>query len=212
MLRLGSASIDQRAGRRKVWLAIGIWTVLMQSGCGIFGSGVDRYSISSREHSAELAPRLTVSGYTHRDENTADLYLTDIPLDELRRGVELDRLSGHIVHVHMFLMPRAGRTPIETTAFTSTVTHAVLARGEVGIYRGGGFMAVSGEPGDHRLGGTIQEGTLRLERASPGFLDRLGVSELDASFTVTLDQRLAALLRARLAQAIGRATHTAPHD
>jgi len=184
----------------------------MQSGCGVLGSRVDRYGISSREYSAELAPRLTVSGYTHRDENTADLYLTDIPLGELRRGVEIDRLSGHIVHVHMFLMPRAGRTPIETTAFTATVTHAVLAQGEVGVYRGGGFMAVSGEPGDHRFAGTIEDGTLRLERASPGFVDRLGVSELDASFTVTLDQRLAALLRARLTQAIGRATRAAPTD
>jgi len=44
------------------------------------------------------------------------------------------------------------------------------------------------------------------------FVDRLGVSELDASFTVTLDQRLAALLRARLTQATGRATRAAPTD
>lgn len=182
------------------------------SGCGLAGGAERRYAVRSHEHGLLLDPDLSGRFYSHQDANTADLYLTDIPIERLRSGVSAGDLAGHVIHVHMFVQPRAGRTPIEPTAFNATITHAVAASGEVGIYRGGGFMAPEGRPGDRLFGGGISAGTLRLERATPGFADRLGVSEVQARFKAVHDERLAALLRLRLNQLVTLANEEASPD
>lgn len=163
------------------------------SGCArITGPSGVRMQSSSR--GTVLAPQVTSAAYTWTDASTADIYVSDIPMQQLSAADSLDELAGSIVHIHMFLRPRPGRTPIETTASTVAVQWVVLARGEVGVYGGGGFMFPAGAPGDDTFGGAIKNGSVRLLAATPGFVDRLGAAEFSAGIRAPQDEAAAALL------------------
>lgn len=163
-------------------------------GCTIGGST----ELRSLESGAVLRPDLPLVVYAARDANTADIYLTDLTPAELDPGVPLSELTGNIVHVHLFLVARAGRTPIEDDACTVTIRHAVLARGAMGVYGGGGFLLPDGRPGAGVLRGSIDGTTLRLTECTPGFADRLGVAAFRASIAAPRDDGLARNVAARL--------------
>eukprot|EP00913_Durusdinium_trenchii_P006007 g5619.t1 len=107
-------------------------------------------------------------------------------------------ISGQMVHVHMFVRPKPGRTPIQQTAISATVRHLIIANGQVGMYTGAGFMFPSGTPGDKIFGGSITRADLRLERATPGFTDRLGPAEMTISFGARNDPQLSDELHRRI--------------
>jgi hypothetical protein len=171
-------------------------------GCGrVFSaSGIKFDSIDN--HTA-FSPSIVSSAYRAADTSTAEIYLSDIPLRDLARAESLDELSGTIVHIHLFIRPRPGKTPIEPTASTAIIQAAVLARGEVGLYGGGGFMLPSGVPGDNNFGGSIRGGSVRLLSATPGFADRLGAAGLTAGVRAPLDATAAAVM-AHLFEQAGR--------
>ncbi|MCB9845226.1 MAG: hypothetical protein H6811_04475 [Phycisphaeraceae bacterium] len=148
-----------------------------------------RYELRSIERPVATRPVFRLKAYSFDDANTADLYFTDLERDALRG--DLKSLTGELVHVHLFVEPKAGKTPIQSTAVNAAVTHIVMVSGEAGVYSGGGFLSTAGTPGDGSLGGTMSGGTLRLERATPGFADLLGASRLDASLSAPLDPMLA---------------------
>lgn len=152
----------------------------------------------SIDDAAVLAPAMPVVAYSARDPNTADLYLTNLTPDQLDPATDLADLDGHIVHIHMFVAPRAGKTPIDQTACSVTIRHAVLARGAIGMYGGGGFLLPSGKAGDETFGGSIRSATLRLLGSTPGFRDPLGAVEFDASVRAPLDEPLARLIGQRI--------------
>lgn len=170
--------------------------------CSPFSSSARGYQARSIAEGSTLSPRFPTAIYRAEDENSAYLYLTDLSPADLRPGAPLDSLTGHIVRIHNFVRPRAGRTPIETTAFTASVTHAVIARGQIGIYRGGGFFEPDRAPGGSRFGGSLSGGSLRIERATPGFVDRLGSATLEAQFLVRRDDASSALIQARLEELV----------
>lgn len=171
------------------------------TGCGrIFtGAGV---RIRSIDNAAVLEPRMATSGYSYEDASTADIYLSDIPASRLVTADSLDQLSGTIVHLHMFIRPRPGKTPIDTTASTVTIRCAVLTRGEVGVYGGGGFLFPSGTPGDGSFGGAIEHGSVRLLASTPGFADRLGAAELSCGIKVPQDAAVAGVMEHLMEQAV----------
>lgn len=178
-------------------VSLGLGTVPVLGGC-TGPVGVRGYRLVSMEDRTTLRPRFTEVAYLHEDENTADIYFTDLPRSALQPGSDLSEVSGHIVHVHMFMRPRAGRTPIDPDASTAAVTHVVIARGRVGVYQGGAFLQPSGPPGDDRWRGRIRGGTVRLEHASEGFRDQLGASQLSSSFVAANDRSTARLIERRL--------------
>lgn len=171
-------------------------------GCGrVFtASGVRFESID--QHTV-LSPVVVAAGYRAADSSTAEIFLSDIPLRDLADAESFEELSGTIVHIHLFIRPRPGRTPIEPTASTATIQAAVLARGEVGLYGGGGFMLPSGTPGDDTFGGSIRGGSVRLLASTPGFADRLGAAGLTAGVSAPLDDAAAAVM-AHLFEQAGR--------
>jgi len=153
------------------------------------------------ETGARLAPRFPTRAYTSTDDDTADIYLTDLSADDLTALFEnpaASGVSGQIVHLHMFVRPKPGRTPIADTAISATVRYAVIAEGRVGLYSGAGFLFPNGKPGANVLGGSITNADLRLERATPGFIDRLGPSQMSVAFNAVLDEPLADELHRRL--------------
>ncbi|MEL6498801.1 MAG: hypothetical protein AAFZ67_13855 [Planctomycetota bacterium] len=148
---------------------------------------------------ARLAPSLTTRVYTYEDENTVHIYLSDLTPAEL----ESPEAVGQIVHIHMFIRPNPGRTPIEPDALNASIRHAILApNNATGIYAGGGFLLPKSRAASGTFKGTIAKGTLRLEAATPNFTDALGPASLRARFDIPNDDNLAAKLAARLAEAV----------
>jgi hypothetical protein len=163
-------------------------------GCGVRGS----VTLRSVANGGVLRPEMRVLAYRSDDLESADVYLTDLAMQDLDPGAPLDEIAGHFVHLHLFLIPKAGSTPIESTASSVTIRYVVLARGAVGVYGGGGFLLPRGEPGDKLLGGSIRDATMKLIKANAQFHDPLGACSLKTSFRAPLDESLARLMAARL--------------
>ena len=173
-------------------------------GCSPF-TGI-KLSSDTREGGGSLELRPRTSAYLSGDRNTADVYLTDLPAEALDPDADLKDVSGQIIHIHLFLTPKAGSTPIDSTACSASVRHVVIAGGRIGVYGGGGFLSPNTSPGDRVLTGHLADATLRLVSASPEFGDRLGPSKLDCAFRAPLDPRLANVLAARLDTILAKAT------
>lgn len=143
--------------------------------------------------------------YRAPDSQTAEIYMTDLHPDELDPSRDLSGVSGQLVQVTLFIMPRAGSTPIENTANTALVRSIVVARGQVGVYGGGGFLYPSGDPGDPSFGGSIDRASMRFLAGTPGFADILGPAELSGSFRARLDEPSAELLARRFRELLATA-------
>lgn len=170
------------------------------AGMGSIGTGGGMRS-TAVDTGNTLAPNLRTIAYNPRNPQEADVYLTDFTPAQLDTQVAFDELSGSIIHLRIFLRPRAGRTPIERTASTAIVRHAVFANGAVGVYGGGGFIFPRGRPGDRSIGGSFSGATLQLVRASGDFNDLLGAAELSGGFRAPLNPELAEQISALLADA-----------
>lgn len=156
--------------------------------CGIFGSSVTRdATLTSYDAGTVLTIEPKFQAYYAADPNTADFYLSDLPAEAFADGADLSRFSGSLVHVHMFLAPKAGATPIAFSANSVTVRQLIIAEGQLGQYSGGGFLLPSGTAGDSTFGGTLKDATMRLTARTPGFVDRLGASEFESGLKVPKD-------------------------
>ncbi len=156
----------------------------------------------SIETRATLSPTLNYGWFHAADENTADIYLTDLAPEVLTSPESLSGATGNIVHVRMLLRPLAGKTPIEPTALTASVVHVVLAGGQIGVYRGGGFMRPSGSTGEQTFGGSISGGSVQLGAATAGFVDRLGSAQLSTGFRAEKEPERVREIRGALAWAL----------
>jgi hypothetical protein len=184
-------------------------SLVAAGGCAALHAG-GRATVRSMGSGATLTPAFSTRVYSSADTSTADLYLTDLP--ESAWNADPASLTGTIVHVHMFITPKAGQTPIAGTASTAVVRCAVLAKGQVGIYGGGGFFVNSGRPGGKTFGGGIRRGSLRLLRSSPGFQDLLGPSEISGSFEAVKDPEAVHTLERLFRATMSRADPLPPVD
>lgn len=176
--------------------------VLGLTGCGTT-SGVTLTGVKTST-TLTMTPPLAV--YRFADKNTADVYMTDLPREVFDAQADLTGISGQLTHVHLFVAPEAGRTPIDDTACSVTVRHIVVAQGQIGIYGGGGFMYPSRRPGREQFKGSINGATLRLVAATPGFEDKLGAAELAATVRSVLDEPMAGALAERLRTLVEQTT------
>lgn len=167
------------------------------AGCGVMASPGAMRVTSRGQERAELPLTLPTRVYDSTDANTADFYLSDLPREVWMGGADASSMTGVMVHVHMFVAPKAGRTPIETTASSATVRVLVLSNGELGVYGGGGFFSKSGTAGQKTFGGGLREGTVKLIRATAGFDDRLGPAFFSGSINAERNpDEVAAMRRA----------------
>lgn len=183
-------------------------------GLGMFSGGAGDATIISTAESTRLDASFRTAVYTFVDENTADLFFTDLSseqLDAIIAGEDRSEVApdgAQILHVHLFLTPRAGRTPIEFSASNVTLSHYVLAGDAIGIYGGGGFLLPSRvftrEPGADRFGGQMREATVRFLTATPGFNDRIGSGVLNGTLNARLDPEMSERF-SRLLSAFSRA-------
>jgi hypothetical protein len=179
--------------------------VLGGPGCGFSRSGGPA-RLQSLQNTNSLQSPLPTRVYAAADADTADVYMTDLPSSVWEAGADVSDLSGTLVHVRMFIRPRAGRTPIADTASTATIRVMVLAKGEIGVYGGGGFFVNSGNPGKERFRGGVRDASLRLVSATSGFVDRLGVSAFTGEVSGQQDSQAAAAMERALTALIAETT------
>jgi len=196
---------------RRLSVAMGLFAMAMgTSGCspaggglglGLFSGSGGSISMVSTTEATRLDASFRTAVYRYQDENTADLYFSDLTMEQLeaiasgRSRSEVAPEGGQILHIHLFLTPRAGRTPIEFTASNVTLTHIVLSADAVGVYGGGGFLLPSRtfavEPGRDRFGGDMRNATVRFLGSSDGFADQIGSGSLNGSLSARLDPQSA---------------------
>jgi hypothetical protein len=180
----------RRCGFERLLAAL-LLALVVGPGCGIISSG-GTARLTSLESGSALTAELPTRVYTSLDADTADIYMTDLPPSVWNAGADVSDMSGVLLHVHMFLRPKAGHTPIEDTANTAVIRCMVLAKGEIGLYGGGGFFVNSGNPGGSTFGGSVRKSTLRLVGATAGFQDRLGPCSFAGSVSGKKDPKTAA--------------------
>lgn len=165
---------------------------------GCWGSGGGRtVELRSAEAGSRLVATATMQAYRSSDPNSAEIYTTDLPAWALEADADLSTVEGNMTQFRMFIDPEPGETPIDPTACSVTIRHIVIARGEVGVYAGGGFLHPGDSPGGRSFGGSVRGATVRLVAASPGFKDLLGPSSFKGGFSATKDEQLTRRMEAR---------------
>ena len=167
-------------------------------------SGGGRLRVESRD--AVIEPALATAVYKSSDPNTADIFLSDFEPEVLEERLALgaEGPPGNLVHIHLFIDPRAGRTPIDFTATSATVRHVVFSGAAIGVYGGGGFLLPRGGIGGPSLTGRIENASLKLVSADPGFADRLGLAELSGRVAATRDEEFSARISTALTRLLSR--------
>ncbi|MCK4871885.1 MAG: hypothetical protein KAS72_04080 [Phycisphaerales bacterium] len=157
----------------------------LTTGCQTSAS-LRMYSLSHPGQSVSPQWKTVISRIA--DDNTVDVYLSDIEAWRLvDHSHSLENESGQIVHVHMFLSPHAGRTPIASTACNATIRHMIFTPTAAGEYGGGLFIMPAVSAGRSQFQGTITDGRLKLLHQSGEFIDRLGAAGVRGSLRAAHD-------------------------
>lgn len=194
---------SRRAARRPWWILAAL------CGCvaGVAGcAGGSALRIASQDRAAAVELTIVTAVFRAGDENTADFYLSDLPEEQIIERLALGPAGApaNVIHVHLFLAPAAGQTPIAFTASNVSITYAVLTGDSMGVYGGGGFLLPSTGVLDSTFSGRMQGATLRLLRGRPGFADRLGLSEMSGIVAARRDDVFAEQIGARLTLLLAR--------
>ncbi len=199
---LGPVGRTRSAARVRSAARIGLASALLLGtpllgGCSYFTGG-GPIMTQSVDADMDLLLEPTIRAYRSHDSNTADIYLTDLPRELCQPGAALGEVSGQLLHIHLFISPEAGETPIDDTACSVAMRLVVISRGQVGVYGGGGFLYPDTDVGDEDFEGAIKQGTLKFMSGTPAFVDRLGPSELNGGIEAPKDEPAARILAARL--------------
>lgn len=194
--------------------ALGLITLTVLPACGALSGGNSTLALVSRAGESSVSPAFSTSIYAYHDSNTLDVYLTDLPMDQLMAAAE-GRLDsplppGSLVRVHLFLNPRAGYTPIDYTASNATFTYMIVSGEVFGVYSGAGFVLPSSTPGEPSFSARTSGANLRLAGATPGFNDRLGPAELSGRISAARDDARAEKLGGLFSAMARFATRDAP--
>jgi hypothetical protein len=189
----------------------GTAALAMAGGCSVINTGPGGVlTLSGADGTHKFAPDYSTAAYKSIDADTFDVFLSDLPRERLTNSSDLlGGTSGNLVHVHIFLTPDAGNTPIDSTACNFTVRHLVIAGGTndapvMGLYAGGGFLATSGAILGGGINGAVSAASERLHRSTPGFKDLLGSASLSGRFSASEDEHLADALSAKFELLVSR--------
>lgn len=178
-----------RSKHRPLALALAAAACLIAGGCNSTSANL---TLRSTANPVELAPVFSTGVYYSADQHSADIYLSDLPLETISaRNFDPATVTGSIVHINLFVLPKAGSTPIDPTACSASFRQAVMAGGQTGLYGGGGFVLPSSSPGDSSMRGSVLEITARLLRSTEAFDDRIGPSTMTGKFSAPKNESAA---------------------
>ena len=142
------------------------------SGCSTAGGLLSNRPLEVHSMGLErviLKPDCSTIVCTNGFANEGDIWMTDIPLELLESGEFQD---GLILHFQVLWTPLAGKTPLASTSTNLSIKLFIVSDGEVGIYGGGGYCWLSGNPED---GMTlyIEDATIAIQTQGDRFADLL---------------------------------------
>lgn len=177
-------------------VAVLLLALLVLTGCA-----GGRLALRSAERQEQvLVGNFTQSIYGFDDRNTLHVLLIE--------GDPADPQGpSQAVHVEMYWAPRAGRTPIDPLATNSVIRYIVFTGEGAGVYGGAGYLFPLSKPGGGNFRGEVRSSSLRLQDASAGFADRLGLATATGEFLAQRDdlgaQRLLRQLRLQIHERLG---------
>lgn len=128
--------------------------------------------------------------------NEGDIWMTDIPVDQLRTG---SVSMGQIIHLQILWTPTAGKTPLASTSTNLAIEHIIIVDGEIGIYGGGGYCWPEGTP-ETGLEIIVEEATIALQHHSAQFADLLTPATMEGRVRSQPDPNTARLIAAAAKQ------------
>ena len=182
-------------------LCLGVLGFALFGGCGVVarsggsiqiqslaGEGLD--PTGAETPAVRVAPAFRTAIYRSNNPNHVSVVLSDIPADDLAEG-RFPESGFQVVLLEMLWLPRAGATPLDPTATNATVRHLIFGpTSAIGVFGGGGFLYPRNDVGDSSLRGSVYDATLRLSDASDDFVNRLGTTTLEGTFTARRDADL----------------------
>jgi hypothetical protein len=163
-------------------LALGLLLVLASGCAGVVRGIGGRLAVHSQAEPGTVLRGAFGQGVYHFDgKNHVTVVLLDGPAEN----------PAQAVTIRLFWTPRAGRTPVASTATNATVHYMIFAdKGErqAGVYSGAGYVYPTTEVvGQPALSGQVWQANLLLQDASAGFEDLLGQALLRGSFRARRD-------------------------
>lgn len=174
--------------------------IAMAPGCTAGGSvqGFIRAE-SLGEPPAVLTADYVSTVYYHDPNGETSFLLTDVPAAELLAG---EVKHAQVMHLQLLWRPKAGATPMDSTATNATIRHVIVVDGEVGVYGGAGFALPSGEPERGRISVALRDATIRLLESTDRFNDPLTPARITGNFTAENDPQLARKVHRAVSQLV----------
>lgn len=174
--------------------------ILLLSGCGV--SAPERLEFTSIGDTPRTFPTdLGNSTYAIDIANTSFI-LSDLTQVQLQDSTEL---VGHVLHVELLWVPKAGKTAVDPTATNTSIRLVVFSGREVGLYGGGGFSWPVGTPGEQEYGVDIVGSNVTLLAATPGFIDLLSPAQLTGRLRSKFDDAQTRQMRRATSQSVSNA-------
>jgi hypothetical protein len=156
--------------------------------CGILagGSAGTLRAQSLGDDPAVLQSNFTNAFFSHDPARGISFMLSDVPIDQLMKGT-VNR--GQIMHIDLLWMPKAGVTPLDSSATNATIRYVIISKGEIGVYGGAGFAMPQGDPLGKSLSITLRDASLQLQESTAGFHDVLSPAQLTGTISAKRDDR-----------------------
>ena len=140
--------------------------------------------------------------FAGHDATETSIFLADVSADELLSG---EVGVGNVVHIDLLWLPKAGSTPMDSSATNASIRYIVIAEGEIGVYGGAGFAVPHGKTGAAILRISLEDASLTLLESTDGFVDHLSPARLSGKFTAGLDELRTRQLQFAISQLVTNA-------
>jgi hypothetical protein len=188
-------------------LVPGFVSLAALAGCAAGGTSGSLLAESLGTAPVVLARDYVTAVYAVQDETVTSFFLADVPLEELLSGT---MTRGNVVHLDLLWVPKAGNTPMDSSATNVSIRFVVFADGEVGVYGGAGFALPDGTAGASTMSLELRDASLTLLDSTEGFVDLLSPARLTGRVTARLSEKRTRQLRYAVSQlvtdALGRSS------
>jgi hypothetical protein len=188
--------------RRLPRLLLPLLLLLLPCGCSGGSAAGSLRSESLGDDPIVLGAQYVVAVYAQDADGEASFFLADVPVDDLLAGTFE---AGQVMHIELLWRPKAGATPMDSSATNASIRHIIMSGDEVGVYGGAGFAMPQGQPGEKKMRISLRDATVRLLEATDGFADPLSPARVTGNFTAVLDPQTARKLHWAISQIVTNA-------
>src|SRR5439155_2608094 len=116
--------------------------VLQLTGCTSGGVSGSLRAVSLTNNPVQLPGNFVAVYFSHDEVAGTSFMLSSVPPDQLTKG-KVD--NALILHIELLWEPKAGQTPMDSSATNASIRYVLISNGEMGIYGGAGFALPEGD-------------------------------------------------------------------